>query len=72
MSVFTVEEVAEIQKVHPNTVRDWIKSGKLRAKNICSVYRNIYRVTQEELDRFNLPNSGRLPKSVRKPIKHVI
>lgn len=29
--VFTLEEIAEYLKVHPNTVRNLIKAGKLKA-----------------------------------------
>ncbi len=28
--VLTLDEVAEILKVHPETVRDWLRSGKIQ------------------------------------------
>jgi len=32
--IFTVEEVAKALSVHPETVRNWIKSGQLRAMKL--------------------------------------
>jgi excisionase family DNA binding protein len=38
-SYFTVKEVAAIMDVHPSTVRNWIKSGKLKAVKCCHTIR---------------------------------
>lgn len=38
-SYYTVKEVAYIMDVHPTTVRNWIKSGKLKAIKCCHTIR---------------------------------
>jgi excisionase family DNA binding protein len=42
----TIEEVAVELKLTPQTVRNWIKSGKLRATK----HGHVFRVTREDLD----------------------
>jgi len=48
MKVYTVEEIAEILKVSTFTVRNYIKSGKLKAINTGGAV----RVSEENLKAF--------------------
>ena len=34
MPLHTVEEAAELMKVSPDTVREWVRSGRLRASKL--------------------------------------
>jgi len=47
----TVAEVADRLKVHPNTVRRWIKEKRLMAKMIGGT-KTGWRISQREVDRF--------------------
>ena len=47
-TVFTVEEVAEIAKLRPNTIYNYIHDGKLKATKIGRAR----RITKTELNRF--------------------
>lgn len=38
-NILTVDEIARDLKVHPNSVRKWIKNGELIAINIGNEYR---------------------------------
>ena len=46
--IYTTKEVAELLKVTPRTVQDWIKSGKLPAKR----YGRVLRIRAEDLAKF--------------------
>ena len=48
---YTVEEVATLLKVHPNTVRAWIRQGKLEAIKI----NTLTRIEQADLETFMKP-----------------
>ncbi|MDZ4131564.1 MAG: helix-turn-helix domain-containing protein [Dethiobacteria bacterium] len=48
MEYLTVEEAAAILKVRENTVRDWLKSGKLKGHKIG----RIWRLTEEAISEF--------------------
>lgn len=47
---FTVTEAATILKVAPNTIRDWLKSGKLKGSKIG----RLWRIHEADLDDFIL------------------
>jgi excisionase family DNA binding protein len=49
-TLFTVDEVAKRLAVHPDTVRNWIKSGELDAFDLGG--RAGYRISQAQLDEF--------------------
>lgn len=49
-SFYTVEDVARMLSVHPETVRNWIKSGQLKAIRLGGAAG--YRITQGALDQF--------------------
>ena len=46
--VYTTQEVAELLKVTPRTVQDWIRSGKLPAMR----YGRVLRIRAEDLAKF--------------------
>lgn len=46
--LLTVKEVADRVKVHPETVRGWIRDGELEAVDIGGEY----RIYQSDLDTF--------------------
>jgi len=46
--LFTVKEVAEMFKCHPQTVRSYIREGLLGAVKL----KGEYRVTQDHIDAF--------------------
>ena len=48
--LLTVDDVAKQLGVHPNTVRDWIKSGELAAIDLGG--RAGYRISQTALNEF--------------------
>lgn len=48
---YTVEEVSTLLKVHPNTVRAWIRQGKLEAIKI----NTLTRIEQADLETFMKP-----------------
>jgi excisionase family DNA binding protein len=48
MEYLTPEEIAAILKVHPKTVRDWLRAGELKGIRL----KGVWRVAREELDRF--------------------
>jgi excisionase family DNA binding protein len=52
MILYTLEEVSEILKIEVQTARKLIDSGLLKAKNIGTGERNIYRVSLEDLQEF--------------------
>lgn len=48
--LYTVEEVANVFSVHPETVRNWIRSGQLKALKLGGAAG--YRIPQSALDQF--------------------
>jgi excisionase family DNA binding protein len=46
--VYTTQEVAELLKVTPRTVQDWIRTGKLPAMR----YGRVLRIRAEDLAKF--------------------
>lgn len=52
MKVYTIEEVAEVLKVHDRTVRRYIKAGDLKAVNLGSVSQPNWRVQEDDLMAF--------------------
>jgi excisionase family DNA binding protein len=53
IKVYTVEDVAKILKVQNRTIRDYIRSGKLKALKLGRAY----RVKEEDLKAFLSGNS---------------
>jgi len=48
---YTVEEISTLLKVHPNTVRGWIRQGKLEAIKI----NTLTRIEKADLETFMKP-----------------
>ena len=49
-TLYTVEEIAKLLSVHPETIRKWIKSGEMRAIKLGGPAG--YRISQSALDQF--------------------
>ena len=49
-SLMTVPEVAATLRLHPDTVRRWLRAGQLPAVNLGG--RRGYRIRRSELDRY--------------------
>lgn len=72
--VLTVKQVAERLQVRPNTVRAWLKCGRIPGRRIG----RIYRILEDELDMFIVSEATRLPargtterKSARGMFAHI-
>ena len=53
----TVQEAAEQLRVHPQTVRLWLRDGKLRSRLIGG-RKSGYRIPASEIDRLLSPDQG--------------
>jgi DNA binding domain, excisionase family len=51
---YTVEEISNILKVHPNTVRKSIKKGRITAFRAGSGKRSPLRIAKSELERIKV------------------
>lgn len=49
-AIYTVEDIAKMFSVHPETVRGWIKSGQLKAINLGGAAG--YRIYETDLQEF--------------------
>ena len=56
--MLTVEEVADELRVHPETVRQWIRNGELIALDISKEY----RILRSDLDAFIAKRRGRIKR----------
>jgi excisionase family DNA binding protein len=56
---YTIEDVAERLKVHPNTIRRWIREGELIAVNLPG---RTIRIRGSELERLTGGNTEGGPK----------
>jgi excisionase family DNA binding protein len=50
-TLLTVEQVAERLQVHPETVRRWLRGGRLRGVRLGGSKLG-YRISEDELERF--------------------
>jgi excisionase family DNA binding protein len=51
LDILTVDEFAEILKVHPNTVRYQIKTGRIQAFRASEGKKAPYRIFRSEIER---------------------
>jgi len=63
--LYTVREVAKILNFKPNTIRTWLKSGKLKGRKILD---NSWRIHQDELQIF-LEDEERLTGQTFPPLE---
>ncbi len=49
--LLTVPEVAEKLRIHPDTVRQWLRSGKLKGKRLGGT-KSGWRIPEQEIERF--------------------
>lgn len=56
--MLTVEDVAKELKVHPETVRQWIRNGELIALDIAKEY----RILRSDLNAFLIVRRGRVKR----------
>ena len=49
MSFITIKQAADLLKVHPNTIRNWIEAGILRRYQVNRGYRVLLKT--EDIDR---------------------
>ncbi len=59
--MLTVEEIAEELRVHPETVRQWIRDGELIAIDISKEY----RILRSDLDALLVQRRGRRKRRKR-------
>ena len=57
MKTYSSDEVATILKIHVDTLRRYIRRGRLRAVNVASPHRPKYVITEEALVEFMDQNS---------------
>ena len=48
---FTIEEFAKLLKVHPNTIRNGIKCGRIQAFKVGMGKKACYRIYRKEVER---------------------
>lgn len=59
---YTIAQAAELLGVHPNTVRNHIKSGKVRADKVLTNRGPTYLISQGELEKISAPRgAGAMP-----------
>jgi len=59
--LFTIEEVAEILRVHTRTVTRYIESGRLKASKL-----GVWRIRQSDLNAFLDETSNTPPKTKKR------
>ena len=57
MPLHTVEEAAELMKVSPDTVREWVRSGRLRASKLAGS--KTLRISTDDITAFYDANETR-------------
>jgi excisionase family DNA binding protein len=61
--------VARLVGCSPDTVRDWIRSGQLRAANVANGNRPLYKIRREDLDTFlESRNHTVIPRAERRRV----
>lgn len=66
MKTYSSEEVAPILKIHVDTVRRFIREGRLKAVNIATAQRPKYVITEDALMEFlerNAATQDRAPEN---------
>ncbi len=63
--MITVEQAAERLQVKPNTIRTWIKQGRIPGCKIGRVYRIAEQALDEMMSRAEMPGEQRKPLDAR-------
>lgn len=58
----TIKDFANMIKVHPNTIRNMIKSGRLNAFRVSPKEKSSYRIPRSEIHRIALEEYVRIRK----------
>jgi excisionase family DNA binding protein len=62
-------EVARLVGCSPDTVRDWIRSGQLRAANVARGSRPLWKIQRDDLDTFlESRNHTAIPRAARRRV----
>ena len=51
-TIYTVQEVADIMKVEPRTIKKWLTAGSLKGFKLSDSPRSEWRITGEQLQNF--------------------
>ncbi len=57
--LLTRQEVAELLRVHPRTIERWLVSSELKGYKLGKGRTSLWRISQEELDKFLKQNKKR-------------
>lgn len=57
MTITTKETALKLHK-HPETIRRWIKAGKLKARKVAGTY-GLYLIEEEDLKNYLLKDFGK-------------
>lgn len=57
-TLLTTDEFANTVRLHPSKVRQRIRRGEIRAVNVGTEKRHIWRITEAELDRYLSANAA--------------
>lgn len=52
MIFYTVDKIAKLLDVHPNSVRNWINDGKLKAFRPTDDGSSKYKIRKEDFEKF--------------------
>lgn len=47
---YTIEEAAQILKVNPTTISEWVKEGRLKASKLAKT--KVVRISEEHIKKF--------------------
>lgn len=64
MSLLTVVEFSKLLNVHPNTVRNAIRYGRIQAIRIGTGKRSSYRISETELERMYMFDASQLIENI--------
>lgn len=73
MKTYSPPQVAKLLKVNADTIRAWIRSGRLPASNYPGTRRPRYRISERDLEQFHESNRVTLPEAAvqrRQPDVH--
>lgn len=60
----TINEFAKLIRVHPNTIRNMIKSGRLSAFRTSSSPKSSYRIARSEIHRLSIVDLDKIVENL--------